>query len=412
MEVHNKAYTLVDCRFVLDSRGVRERVNVVVEDGKIKDVGNSKEGDEVDCRNLVVTPGFVNSHTHAAMVALRGYYDDAELHTWLQKMWEFERRMPKRLMELASELAVLEMLSSGTTAFVDMYFNPEDIRVLSDKYKMTAFAGYTFLDDMFDPGEVAKRQEGLRDSKYFHVVVNVHSLYSVSEGTLKLAKKLAEEKGAWIHIHVSETRREIYEIKKRTGKFPVEYLRDLGLVPLINGVHLGWVASWEIDALAEAKAVTHCPTSNMKLATAGAFPFFEMMEKGVNVTLGTDGASSNNSLDILAEMKNAVLLQRHNYWDTRIKAIHAFRAATENGYRLLGIKGGLVERGYNADLALFDASLLYPLTKDRLLSNLVYYAGQEALVATITNGVVHKRDELREKRRALGEELSRELEEL
>ncbi|MCI2414316.1 MAG: amidohydrolase [Candidatus Aramenus sp.] len=412
MEVRNKTYTLVKCKFVLDSRGIKENVNVVVEDGVIKDVGNSREGDEVDCSNLVVTPGFVNSHTHTAMIAMRGYYDDSELQEWLQRMWDFEKRMPSRLMRLGSEIAVLEMLSSGTTAFVDMYFNPEDIKELAEKYKVRAFAGHTFLDSMLDPEEVARRQGRLRDSKHFKAIVNVHSIYAVGENTLKLAKELAESEGTWIHIHVSETRKEIYDVKRRTGRFPVEYLRDLGLTSLVNAVHLGWVASWEIEELKKARATTHCPTSNMKLATAGTFPFFEMMEGGINVTLGTDGASSNNSLDILAEMKTAVLLQRHNYWDTRIKAIHAFKAATVNGYKLLGIRGGLLENGYVADMVLFDASLLYPLTRDRLLSNIVYYAGQDALVATIADGVIYSRSELVQKRRKLGEELNRELEKL
>lgn len=406
MEIYNKTYTLVNCRFILDAQKVEENKNIVIEDGKIKYVGNEIEGEEVDCKDYIATPGFINAHTHTGMIFLRGYYDDAELDEWLQKMWEYERKATKELFRLSSEISILEMLSSGITGFVDMYFNPEDIAELAEKYGIRAAAGYTFLDVLEEPEEVAKKQLKLRKTEFFQPIVNVHSIYATDENTLKLAKEISEEQKTWIHIHVSETRKELYQTKMRTGKFPVEYLHELK-IKNYQAVHLGWISSWEINYLKEdSRAVTHCPTSNMKLATAGAFPFYELNEKGIDVTLGTDGAASNNTLDIIREMKNAVLLQRHSYWDTRIKAKHVFRAATINGYRLLGVDGGLIERGKVADLALFDANELYPLKKDRILSHLVYLATAENVKKVIISGRIINKKAIKERILSLTKKLN------
>jgi len=406
VEIQNNTYTLRNCRFIIDNDRIIENSNIVISNGLISSVGKEIEGDEIDCSKWIVTPGFVNSHVHSAMIPLRGYYDDAELSEWLNKMWEFEKNMSKELMKLGSEISVLEMLSSGTTAFIDMYFNPYDIEKLTEEYEIKAAAGYTFLDSFFPPEEVEENQYKLKKSRNFFPIVNVHSVYSVHEKTLIKAKEIAENTSTWIHIHVSETRKEIFDIKEKTGKFPVEYLHELGLTKLISAVHLGWIANWEIDYLKEAKSATHCPTSNMKLATAGAYPLYEMLNKGVNVTLGTDGAASNNSLDIIREMKTAVLLQRHSYWDTRVKAIDVFKSATENGYKLLGLKGGKIKEGYIADLAIFDSNFIYPLLKDRIISNIVYFATSEAIVGTINNGKIIKKSNILAKKKELVNKLN------
>ncbi len=385
MEIRNNTYTLKKCKYIVNYDSIIEDNNIVIQDGKIKEVGNYSEGDEIECNEYIVIPGLVNSHTHTPMIILRGYYDDAELALWLEKMWNFEKEFKQGWMDLASELAIIEMISKGTTAFIDMYFNPEGIEKLSNMYGIRTSAGYTFLDDLYDPYEIDKKQRMLKKKELFYPVVNVHSVYANSLNTLKLAKQLAEETNTWIHIHVSETRKEIYEVKKRYGKFPVELLHDYEIDKLSQMVHLGWVASWELNYVHKA---THCPTSNMKLATAGFFPFKEMLEKNINVTLGTDSAASNNSLDMFREMKNAVLLQRHSYWDTSVKAYHAFKSATFEGYKLLGIKGGKIEKDYIADLVLLDKNYLYPLRKDRILSHIVYNAVGEYVKKVIVNGKI------------------------
>ncbi|MEM3938974.1 MAG: amidohydrolase [Saccharolobus sp.] len=385
MEIRNNTYTLKKCRFIVNHDNVLENTNIIIQDGIIKEIGDYTEGDEIDCSEYIAIPGLVNAHTHTPMIILRGYYDDAELLQWLNKIWEFEKGYPLEDMNLASELAIIEMLSKGTTAFVDMYFNPEGIMELAKKYGIRTNAGYTFLDNLFDPFEIDKKQRGLKGNELFSPIVNVHSVYTTSINTLKLAKQLAEETNTRIHIHVSETRREIYEINKKYKKFPIELLHELNIAKNAQMVHLGWIASWEINYV---KHSTHCPTSNMKLATAGFFPFKEMLEKGINVTIGTDGPASNNSLDIFREMKTALLLQRHSYWDTSIKASHIFKAATEEGYRLIGLKGGKIEKGYLADIVLLRKDYLYPLRKDRMLSNIVYNAVGDYVEKVIINGKI------------------------
>ena len=392
MEIHNNTYTLKNCSYIVNYDYIIENKNIVIEDGKIKDIGNYVEGDEIDCNDFVVLPGLVNAHTHTPMIMLRGYYDDAELNEWLNKMWEFEKSFNRELMRLGSEISILEMLLNGTTAFIDMYFNPEDVKELTEKYKIRGNAGYTFLDALFDPYEIDKKQRSLRETGYFRPIINVHSLYAIGEKTLKLVKQLKEELNQRLHIHVSETRKEIYEIKKKYGLFPVEYLNSLGLLENTQLVHLGWVASWEIELLKNS-SVTYCPTSNMKLATGGAFPLKELIEK-TNVTLGTDGAASNNSLDLFREMKSGVLLQRQMYWNTEIKAHHILKISTLNGYKLLGLDGGYIDKGKVADLVLLDKKRLYPLTKERLISNIVYLATGDFVKGVIINGNIHWRKDL------------------
>ena len=392
MEILNNTYTLKGCSYIVNYDSIIENKNIVIEKGKIKDIGDYVEGDEVECKDFVVLPGLVNAHTHTPMVVLRGYYDDAELNEWLNKMWEFEKNFSRELMRLGSEISILEMLLNGTAAFVDMYFNPEDVKELAEKYKIRGNAGYTFLDLLFDPYEIDKKQRSLKPTEYFQPIINVHSLYAIEEKTLKLVKQLKEELNQRLQIHISETRKEIYDIKKKYGLFPVEYLNSLGLLENSQLVHLGWIASWEIELLKNS-SVTYCPTSNMKLATGGAFPLKELIEK-TNVTLGTDGAASNNSLDLFREMKNGVLLQRQMYWNVDIKAYHMLKLATLNGYKLLGIDGGYIAKGKVADLVLLDKKRLYPLTKERLISNIVYFATGDFVKGVIVNGNIHWRKEL------------------
>ena len=402
MGLQDKTYTLRGCRAVVDAEGIRTDVNVVIEKGVIKHVGNEVEGDEVDCRGIVVIPGLVNAHTHSAMVALRGYSDDKELPEWLKDVWEFERSFPRDLMRVSTEVAVLEMMETGTTAFVDMYFNPEDVKDLSEKYGIRAQAGHVFLDSMFDPSEVERRQKSLTRTELFTPIVNVHSVYSVSPDTLRRAFELSRELNQRIHIHVSETRKEVFQVKEKYGKFPVEYLVANGLPRGSQLVHLGWVTSWELNLIKNASAFpTYCPTSSMKLATAGTFPLYEATVKGLKVVLGTDGPASNNSLDMFREMKNAVLQQRQNYWDTRVKAVDALRSATVYGYELLGVRGGLIREGYVADLALLDGDQLYPFRPERLYSHIVYYATGEIVKGVIVNGRILDKKHLREAKREL-----------
>ena len=418
-------YLLKNCDFVLTwidgELRVLRNVDIAISDGLITGVGTITMGgfEKIDCSGHAVIPGLVNAHTHTPMSLLRGFYDDAELMTWLNKMWSVERELTRDIIALGSELSIIEMIMSGTTAFIDMYHYPDVTADVALKYGLRAALGPTFIDTLRKPSCV---ENELRNfvSKYggsslIRPIINVHSIYAVNRDTLLRVKGLSDELNLPIQLHVSETRDEVYESKKRYGMFPVEYLNSLGLISSkVQLVHLGWVTNWELGIIARANArVTHAPTSNMKLATAGHFPMRELMDMGVIVTLGTDGPASNNSLDMFREMKMAVLLQRHSYWDVSIKALHAFKAATVNGYKLLGLNGGCIGSGCVADLVLLDLSSprLQPVRDDNILSNIVYSAdGSDVDMVIVNSKIVYDRSRdywvFRERARKIGEKLN------
>ncbi|GAB6944812.1 amidohydrolase [Vulcanisaeta sp. JCM 14467] len=418
-------YLLKNCDFVLtwinDEPKVLRNVDIAISDGLITGVGTITMGgfEKIDCSGHVVIPGLVNAHTHTPMSLLRGFYDDAELMTWLNKMWSVERELTRDVIALGSELSIIEMIMSGTTAFIDMYHYPDVTADVALKYGLRAALGSTFIDTLRKPSCVENELRNFVStygkSQLVRPLINVHSIYAVSRDTLLRARDLSNELDLPIQVHVSETRDEVYESKRRYGMFPVEYLNSLGLVSSKSQlIHLGWVTNWELGIIARVNArVTHAPTSNMKLATAGHFPMRELMDMGVIVTLGTDGPASNNSLDMFREMKMAVLLQRHSYWDVSIKALHAFKAATINGYRLLGLNGGCVGSGCVADLVLLDlgSPRLQPIRGDNLLSNIVYSADGSDVDMVIVNGrIVYDKSRdywvFRERAREIGERLN------
>ncbi len=400
---------LKNCRFVVtwteeENLAILENVDIKIHDNKIVEIGKDLKPEDdciVDCSRRIVIPGLVNAHTHSPMVMLRGYCDDLELHEWLSRVWEVERHLNEKLIELGTELAIAEMLSTGTTAFIDMYFYPHITAQVAKKYGIRTFLGPPFIEALYSFDKCLKELEHFIKEYYkdelVRPIVNVHSIYTCSIECIKNAYDIAIRNNTIMHIHVSETRKEVYECKKKFGKFPVELLNDIGVLSRnTHLVHLGWVTSREIEIIREKDAsVTHCPVSNMKLATAGFFPFYEMIQQNIRVTIGTDGAASNNSLDMFREIKTAVLLQRNNYWDTRIKAIHVLKAATLNGYKVLGIDGGTIAKGKVADLVMLDLDSIYiqPIRRDNLVSNIVYSATGRDVASVIINGkIVYDRE--------------------
>ena len=396
--------TLKNCRYVVrDHKVIEENIDILIEGRYIVDIGRGLGGgDEIDCREAIVLPGIVNAHTHAAMWIFRGLFDRGELHEWLKNVNKAEEKLTPRIVYLASKIAMLEMLSNGITAFVDMYYFPEETLKAVKETGIRAALGPVLTDEVVEEGESEKLVKSfIEKTKGFSrikTVVNVRSLYSVSPETIREASKLTQKYDLDIHMHVSETRREIYLCKKRTGLFPVEYLNSLGVLnKRFILAHLGWVTSWELSLIKDKNAsIVHCPASDMKLATAGFFPLRESLDFGINVGLGTDGAASNNSLDMFREMKVAVLLQRNNYWRTDIGERDVFRMAIENGYRILNIKGGVIEKNNVADLVLLDVKdlNLNPLSRRNVLSNIVYSANGNNVIATFVGGeIVYHREQ-------------------
>ncbi|HIQ02962.1 MAG TPA: amidohydrolase [Desulfurococcales archaeon] len=396
------------CKYIITqdySRRILKDKDILIQDGIIVEIGENIRGDDevIDCSDKIVMPGLINAHTHSAMVLMRGFYDDAELDEWLRKIWSLERKLTPRIIRLAAKAAIYEMLANGITGFLDMYFYPEEVAQVAKELGIRVKLGYTIMDKVSTTSldrrlkEVEEFILKYRNDPLVKPVINIHSIYTCTKNGIIEGYNLARKYNVDIHIHVSETRREVYECKKEYNVFPVEYLNMLGVLSEnMILVHLGWITSWEIELISRCNCkVVHCPTSNMKLATGGILPLLVMLDKGITVGLGTDSAASNNSLDMFIEMKNTILLQRHSFWSVDVKAQHALDLATINGARILGIKSGRIMKGYLADIIALNANELNlnPLREDNLISAIVYSATGLNVEFTIVNGrLVYSRE--------------------
>ena len=410
----SQSILLRNCRYLItcDEAGrviVRENTDVLVEDGVITSVGHNitppSGCDRLRLENHVVLPGLVNAHTHAAMNVLRGYADNEELHDWLARVWEAEKKLSRDIVYKASLLACYEMLLSGVTCFQDMYYYPEETVRACSSVGMRVRTGPLC-------GE-GRSLSFPAETPLFKPVVNIHSLYAVPLETVLRCFEEASRRGVDVHIHVSETRREVFEVRGKTGRFPVELLGKLGVLgENVVLVHLNWVTSWEADLIAEKNAsVVVCPSSSMKLANSGFTPVYEFLKKNVRIGIGTDGACSANRLDILGEMRQLVLLYRHNYWDTRVRAEHAFRMATLEGYRIMRFKAGVIKPGFEADIVAVSLRRPWMKPTKNPLSLLVYSSLPGDVDYVIVRGKVLLEPSSRENILWETEELWRELEE-
>ena len=309
---------------------------------------STSKGDEdvvetVDGRDRLITRSLQNWHTHLAMqLNARDFSDGYPLHRWLEEaIFPTEARLNPMYVETGARAASAELLRTGCTFAADMYFHPEVTGSVLQEAGMRGLVGGPISDRALPSHDSA--EDALRDlelllanndaSDSVQYAIAAHSVYLCSDETLLKAKDVAERHGARIHIHVSETRKEIADCHDRTGRYPVEHLDHLGV--LNEGTvlaHASWVKKREIRMMAEAGATAvHCPSSNMKLACGGTLSMPPYLEAGVDVRLGTDGAASSGSgLNLLAEARLASLVQRHDHWDaTMMTASQAFAMATK-----------------------------------------------------------------------------------
>ena len=335
-------------------------------------------------------PGLVNAHTHAPMTLFRGFADDLPLEVWLRDhIWPAEARwVGPELVADGTRLAIAEMLAGGITCFSDMYFFADVAGAVTSELGMRAVLGMIVLD--FPTGYAKDADEYLRKGLEIHdrfkaeplvtTAFAPHAPYSVGDTTLTHVRRLADELDVPVHIHVHETAAEVASAQAATGRRPLARLAALGLVtPSLIGVHATALAADEIALLATAGAnVVHCPRSNLKLAS-GLCPVAELLRAGVNVALGTDGAASNNRLDLWAELEMAALLAKQVAGDAAaVPAAQALRMATINGARALGLGGeiGSLVAGKAADVICVDLSGVehHPLLDP--VSQLVYAASR------------------------------------
>lgn len=339
----------------------------------------------------VLIPGLVNLHAHAAMNLLRGYADDQPLMNWLtERIWPAEQRhVCHEFVRDGTLLACAEMLRGGVTCFNDMYFFPDAAAEAAIEVGMRAALGIVIIEfpsawatdaDQYISKGLAVRDR-YKQHPLLHFTLAPHAPYTVSDATFERVRTLAEQLDLVVHMHIHETHDEMERSLKEHGMRPLERLRRLGLVgPNLIGVHAVHLDSDEIALLArEGASVAHCPTSNMKLAS-GAAPVAALQAAGVNVGLGSDGAASNNRLDLFQEMRQAGLLAKLMSGDaSALPAQHLLHMATLGGARALGLDHlvGSIRTGKSADLC--AVSLDAPETRPGFspLSHLVYAAGRE-----------------------------------
>lgn len=383
------------------------RGDVLVEDGRIKEVGRvrSRADEVIEAAGGVVMPGLINTHGHVAMALLKGMADDLPFAEFLERGFAIDARRMERDLALGAELGCLEMIRSGTTTFVDMYYSEDVIAEGVEAAGMRSVLCWAVLDQEY----TTQKGVPLDNCKRFHQRfkgrdritpgIGLQGVYVCSEETFMGAKEYSDAHGLLLHFHLSETRKEVYDHKSKYGKRPAEWLEAIGFLgPRCLAAHSTWLTINEVKALARAGAsVSSCPVSNMKLATGGVAPIPEMLEAGVNVSLGTDGSTTNNSLDMFGEMKTLALLQKANRWDATVaKAQQVLDFATIGGAKAVGMQDrlGSIEPGKEADIAILDgrAPNLCPLRKDNVVSNIVYSANAGNVVASVCGGKVLLRD--------------------
>jgi len=393
-------------------RDVLRNASVLIEEGVIRSVGkaDSQSADVVlDGRGKIALPGLINTHTHLSMTLFRGFADDMQLQDWLQKkIWPLEAKLTGEDCYVGALLGSAEMIMSGTTGFVDMYFHMEDVARAVAESGLRGFLSYGVID-LFDSAK-AKKEKELSQKFFDHVrelnnprirfVLGPHSPYTCSPETLLWAKEFAERKNVLLHVHVAETRREQADMQRQHGMRVIEYLDKIGaLSGRMLAAHCVWLTKSEVNSLGKVGArVAHCPVSNMKLASGGVAPLPEMFEAGVAVGLGTDGAASNNTLDMFETMKVCALLHKAHRWDpTVLGAQKVLDWATIEGARALGAEReiGSIEVGKKGDIILVDASApnMTPVhAKSTVISDLVYSASAANVDTTIVDGRVLMRN--------------------
>ena len=343
-----------------------------------------------DRPNHVLMPGLVNAHCHAPMSLFRGLADDMPLELWLrERIWPAESRwVGPELVADGTRLAVAEMLTGGITCFSDMYFYPDVVGEVAAEAGMRAVLGMIALDVptawAADADEYLRKglelHDRLRSEPLLTAAFAPHAPYTVKDATLSRIRLLADELEVPIHMHVHETAAEVAEAVAATGRRPLARLDALGLVtPALIGVHATQLDLAEIDMLASAGAsVVHCPRSNLKLAS-GMCPVAALQKAGVNVALGTDGAASNNRLDLWAELQTAALVGKFVASDaTAVAATEALAMATINGARALNLADeiGSLLPGKAADVICVDLSGIEHQPLLDPLSELVYAASR------------------------------------
>jgi 5-methylthioadenosine/S-adenosylhomocysteine deaminase len=353
----------------------------------------------IDGRRRAALPGLMNAHTHTAMAMLRGYADDMPLLPWLrEKIWPLEARLVEEDVYWGARLGCLEMIRTGTTFFNDMYWHFHATARAAADSGLRALVGGVIIDQNDPKRAAAQREMALaavesveRYGPRVRASLSPHAIYTVGEGSLRWVAETATTRGLPVHIHLSETAREVADCIAAHGMRPPAWLDHVGLLNEgLFAAHCVHLDAADIALLAERGAhPLHNPVSNLKLASGGPMPYRALRQAGVRALIGTDGAASNNNLDLLEELKFAALMAKHATGDpTAMTAGDALSMATTDAAAAFGIDGGRIAPGAVADLILVDLDhpLMFP--GHDLAADLVYAAHGRAVRTTICDGRV------------------------
>ncbi len=385
-----------------DARRRVFRADVRVDGGRFSHVGPgaSREGAEVvDGHRYALVPGFVNAHTHVAMTPLRAIADDRDLAGFLETLFAVDAHRTESDVGAGARAGIAEMLLSGTTSFLDLYYFEDAVARAVEELGLRGFLGWAVLD----PELTTQKGRPLDNAAAFlgrwqghprvTPLVAPQGVYVCGRETWLGARALAEAHRTFCHFHLAETRREVSEHQAKTGRRPAEWLAEIGfLAPGMVAAHAVWLTNHEIDLLAHGGVgIAHCASSNMKLASGGVAPIVELRAAGARVGLGTDSVASNNSLSMLREMHLAGLAQKNHRWDAAaLTAQELLDLATLEGAALLGRGAdlGSIEVGKLADFSLvrLDHPTLLPARPEAIVSHLAYSASEEAIDSVYVGG--------------------------
>jgi 5-methylthioadenosine/S-adenosylhomocysteine deaminase len=393
---------VVDAERILRNHAVLVEGNTIVDIVPIEKLREFGPSEVYGGEGFFVIPGLINAHTHVAMARFRGLGEDLPTEEWLERIiWPMELEWTASEIREWARIGIMEALMNGSTTINDHYFFADEIAKEAERIGIRAFVGQTVMDTVDFPH--AKPEEGFRFFKRWHrksELVNPtlapHATNTVSLQLMREIAELSEETKARVHIHLAQSRAEVKEIKRRYGIKPVEYLKRAGaLNDRLIGVHGVYLTNEEVGMLALAgSTLVHCPTSNVKLeGTTINLP--EVLRAGVNVALGNDSPNPVGIMDMFLEMRTSGLFA--NILEGRahsIPAMKLFEIGTVGGARALGIKAGLIRKGYLADLLLIDARKPWFRPRDNPYSLLVYSARGSDVALTMVDGkIVWKREE-------------------
>lgn len=349
----------------------------------------------INGKGFAVLPSFVNAHTHISMVLMRNYKDsEKNLQDWLNQVWAIEDKLIAKDIRIASDLAAAEMIRSGITAYADMYFIQEETCKSSVQAGIRACIGLTLFGDEAETKKRFKERlpqiQAASNSDLIDIAVAPHAIYTVTGDAFKYASDAAKDMGMRMHTHLSETRKEVDDCLAQYGTTPAFYLEKLGFFKnpsfLAHCVHL---TDDEMKFLRDKDTtLVHCPSSNSKLAS-GICPVKKLRENGLNLAFGTDGASSNNNLNMMKEINLGAMLASASTGDTQaLRPYDALRMATFGGAKALGLdkKIGTLEAGKKADLIMVDLKTLNNTPTNNLYSALVYSSTSEDIKNVFCNG--------------------------